>query len=132
MNFRKPEFILTLIAGITGVIAGVTGIVGGGIMSALLESPEVVSEAGLYGSEAEQLAGTSGLVVILAGVALIIGIALFIFAFFIKKNALVFGILTLALGIIGFFLLNFLWVVPGILAVIAGIMCLARKTPNTF
>ncbi|PZF91366.1 hypothetical protein C1903_00500 [Listeria ivanovii] len=127
MNFRKPEFILTLIAGITGVIAGITG-----IMSALLDSPEVVSEAGIYGSEAEKLANASGMVVVLAVFALVIGIALFVFAFLIKKNVKVFGILTLVLGVAGFFLIQFLWVVPGILAIIAGIMCLARKDPAAF
>ncbi|AHI55251.1 DUF4064 domain-containing protein [Listeria ivanovii] len=132
MNFRKPEFILTLIAGITGVIAGITGIIGGGIMSALLDSPEVVSEAGIYGSEAEKLANASGMVVVLAVFALVIGIALFVFAFLIKKNVKVFGILTLVLGVAGFFLIQFLWVVPGILAIIAGIMCLARKDPAAF
>lgn len=33
MNPRKTEFVLTLIAGITGVIAGFTGIMGGGLMT---------------------------------------------------------------------------------------------------
>lgn len=32
MNPRKSEFVLTLIAGITGIIAGITGIAGGGLL----------------------------------------------------------------------------------------------------
>lgn len=35
MNPRKSEFVLTLIAGITGIIAGITGIAGGGLLAAL-------------------------------------------------------------------------------------------------
>ncbi|PZG46357.1 hypothetical protein C2D66_10560 [Listeria ivanovii] len=132
MNPRKTEFVLTLIAGITGVIAGITGIIGGGIMSAVFSSPELTSEAGLYDTDVDALASAGGLVVIFAVLALVIGIALFIFAFLIKKNAKVFGILTLIFGVVGFFLIGFLWVVSGILAIIAGIMCLARKVPAAF
>ncbi|EFS00921.1 DUF4064 domain-containing protein [Listeria seeligeri] len=132
MNPRKTEFILTLIAGITGVIAGITGIISGGVMSAVFSSPEVTSQAGEYSAEVEAAASAGGSVVIVAILALVIGVALFIFAFLLKKNAKVFGILTLVLGVVGFFLIYFLWIVPGILAIIAGIMCLARKVPDFY
>ncbi len=64
---------------------------------------------------------------ILSIVTLVLGIALIVFAVLIKRNAKLFGILTLVAGAIGFFLVGLLWIVPGILAIIAGIMCLARK-----
>ncbi|EHC6545827.1 DUF4064 domain-containing protein, partial [Listeria monocytogenes] len=83
--------------------------------------------AAMTTADTEALAAMGGLTVILSGVALVIGIALIIFAVLIKRNAKVFGILTLVAGIGGFFLVNLLWIVPGVLAVIAGIMCLARK-----
>lgn len=132
MNPRKTEFVLTLIAGITGVIAGFTGIMGGGLMTAALSSSELTSEAGIYGSDVDAIVSASGIMVVVASFALIIGVVLFIFAFLIKKNAKVFGILTLILGVVGFFLVGLLWIVPGILAIIAGIMCLARKVPDFY
>ncbi|MBC1522338.1 DUF4064 domain-containing protein [Listeria aquatica] len=127
MNPRKAEFVLTLIAGITGIIAGLFGILGGGLIGVISQSSEFTTNAAYDTSDMDILAATSGMVVILAILALIVGILLFIFSFFIKKNAKLWGILTLILGVIGFFLVGFLWVVPGVLAVIAGIMCLARK-----
>ncbi|WP_167630651.1 DUF4064 domain-containing protein [Listeria valentina] len=127
MNPRKAEFVLTLIAGITGIIAGLFGILGGGILGAASQSSEFATSTAYNTSDMEILAATSGMVVILAIFALVAGILLLIFSFFIKKNAKLWGILTLILGVIGFFLVGFLWIVPGVLAVIAGIMCLARK-----
>ncbi|RDX01254.1 DUF4064 domain-containing protein [Listeria kieliensis] len=127
MNPRKAEFVLTLIAGITGIIAGLFGILGGGLLGAVSQSPEIANNAAVDTSDMEILAATGGMVVIMALLALVVGILLLIFSFFIKKNAKLWGILTLILGVIGFFLIGFLWIVPGVLAVIAGIMCLARK-----
>ncbi|EFR91539.1 conserved hypothetical protein, partial [Listeria innocua FSL S4-378] len=77
--------------------------------------------------DTEALAAAGGFAVILSAIALVIGIALIVFAVLIKRNAKVFGILTLVAGVGGFFLVSLLWIVPGVLAVIAGIMCLARK-----
>ncbi|MHC5251583.1 DUF4064 domain-containing protein [Listeria kieliensis] len=127
MNPRKTEFVLTLIAGITGIIAGLFGILGGGLLGAASQSSELANSAAVDTSDMEILAATGGMVVIMALLALVVGILLLIFSFFIKKNAKLWGILTLILGVIGFFLIGFLWIVPGVLAVIAGIMCLARK-----
>lgn len=127
MNPRKTEFVLTLIAGITGIIAGLFGILGGGLIGAVSQSSEIANNAAVDTSDMEILAATSGMVVIMALLALVVGILLLIFSFFIKKNAKLWGILTLILGVVGFFLIGFLWIVPGVLAVIAGIMCLARK-----
>ncbi|EGA8664144.1 DUF4064 domain-containing protein [Listeria monocytogenes] len=122
MNPRKSEFVLTLIAGITGIIAGITGIAGGGLLAALSGSEEL--------SNATAMTAAGGLTVIFSIIALVLGIALIVFAVLIKRNAKVFGILTLVAGVVGFFLVGLLWIVPGVLAVIAGIMCLARKVPT--
>ncbi|MCD2224083.1 DUF4064 domain-containing protein [Listeria cossartiae] len=128
MNPRKPEFILTLIAGITGTIAGITAILGASFLTSIMGSEEISYAAYASGTE-DAMFATSGLFIAIAVITLIIGIALIVFAVFIKRNALVFGILTIIAGVVGFFFANFLWVVPGILAIIAGIMCLARKVP---
>lgn len=129
MNPRKSEFVLTLIAGITGIIAGITGIAGGGLLAALSGSEEL-SNATATAADSEALAAAGGLTVIFSIIALVLGIALIVFAVLIKRNAKVFGILTLVAGVVGFFLVGLLWIVPGVLAVIAGIMCLARKVPT--
>ncbi|TYV00342.1 DUF4064 domain-containing protein [Listeria monocytogenes] len=127
MNPRKTEFILALIAGITGVIAGITGIASGAIVAASSESGELANAASLINTDSEALAAAGGLTVIFSIIALVLGIALIVFAVLIKRNAKLFGILTLVAGAVGFFLVGLLWIVPGVLAIIAGIMCLARK-----
>ncbi|EBF5152436.1 DUF4064 domain-containing protein [Listeria monocytogenes] len=127
MNPRKTEFILALIAGITGVIAGITGIASGAIVAASSESGELANAASLINTDSEALAAAGGLTVIFSIIALVLGIALIVFAVLIKRNAKLFGILTLVAGAVGFFLAGLLWIVPGVLAIIAGIMCLARK-----
>ncbi|MBC2137634.1 DUF4064 domain-containing protein [Listeria innocua] len=127
MNPRKTEFVLTLIAGITGVIAGITGIASGVIVAASSESGELANAASLINTDSEALAAAGGLTVIFSIIALVLGIALLVFAVLIKRNAKLFGILTLVAGAVGFFLVGLLWIVPGVLAIIAGIMCLARK-----
>ncbi|MBC2140567.1 DUF4064 domain-containing protein [Listeria innocua] len=127
MNPRKTEFVLTLIAGITGIIAGITGIASGVIVAASSESGELANAASLINTDSEALAAAGGLTVIFSIIALVLGIALLVFAVLIKRNAKLFGILTLVVGAVGFFLVGLLWIVPGVLAIIAGIMCLARK-----
>ncbi|MCD7559828.1 DUF4064 domain-containing protein [Listeria monocytogenes] len=130
MNPRKSEFVLTLIAGITGIIAGITGIAGGGLLAALSGSEELSNATAMTAADSEALAAAGGLTVIFSIIALVLGIALIVFAVLIKRNAKVFGILTLVAGVVGFFLVGLLWIVPGVLAVISGIMCLARKVPS--
>lgn len=130
MNPRKSEFVLTLIAGITGIIAGITGIAGGGLLAAFSGSEELSNAASLTTADSEALAAAGGLTVVFSVIALVVGIALIIFAVLIKRNAKLFGILTLVSGVGGFLLVGLLWIVPGILAIIAGIMCLARKVPT--
>ncbi|MBC1339361.1 DUF4064 domain-containing protein [Listeria innocua] len=127
MNPRKTEFVLTLIAGITGIIAGITGIASGGILAAFSGSEELSNATSMTATDSEVLVAAGGFAIIFSIIALVLGIALLVFAVLIKRNAKVFGILTLVVGAVGFFLVGLLWIVPGVLAIIAGIMCLARK-----
>ncbi|MBC1385596.1 DUF4064 domain-containing protein [Listeria innocua] len=127
MNPRKIEFILALIAGITGIIAGITGIASGGILAAFSGSEELSNATSMTTTDSEVLVAAGGFAIIFSIIALVLGIALIVFAVLIKRNAKVFGILTLVVGAVGFFLVGLLWIVPGVLAIIAGIMCLARK-----
>ncbi|EHK4067714.1 DUF4064 domain-containing protein [Listeria monocytogenes] len=127
MNPRKTEFVLTLIAGITGIIAGITGIASGGILAAFSGSEELSNATSMTATDSEVLVAAGGFAIIFSIIALVLGIALLVFAVLIKRNAKVFGILTLVVGAVGFFLVGLLWIVPGVLAIIAGVMCLARK-----
>ncbi|HAO6015970.1 DUF4064 domain-containing protein [Listeria innocua] len=127
MNLRKTEFVLTLIAGITGIIAGITGIASGGILAAFSGSEELSNATSMTATDSEVLVAAGGFAIIFSIIALVLGIALLVFAVLIKRNAKVFGILTLVVGAVGFFLVGLLWIVPGVLAIIAGVMCLARK-----
>ncbi|TYV00437.1 DUF4064 domain-containing protein [Listeria monocytogenes] len=127
MNLRKTEFVLTLIAGITGIIAGITGIASGGILAAFSGSEELSNATSMTATDSEVLVAAGGFAIIFSIIALVLGIALLVFAVLIKRNAKVFGILTLVAGAVGFFLVGLLWIVPGVLAIIAGVMCLARK-----
>ncbi|MBC1353856.1 DUF4064 domain-containing protein [Listeria innocua] len=127
MNPRKIEFILALVAGITGVIAGITGIASGGILAAFSGSEELSNATSMTAADSEALVAAGDFAIIFSIIALVLGIALIVFAVLIKRNAKVFGILTLVVGAVGFFLVGLLWIVPGVLAIIASIMCLARK-----
>ncbi|MBC1353772.1 DUF4064 domain-containing protein [Listeria innocua] len=127
MNPRKTEFILALIAGITGVIAGITGIASGGILAAFSGSEELSNATSMTAADSEELVAAGGFAIIFSIIVLVLGIALIVFAVLIKRNAKLFGILTLVAGAVGFFLAGLLWIVPGVLAIIVGIMCLARK-----
>ncbi len=60
MNPRKTEFILTLIAGITGVIAGITGIASGGILAAFSGSEELSDTTSMTTADSEALVVAGG------------------------------------------------------------------------
>ncbi|TYV30617.1 DUF4064 domain-containing protein, partial [Listeria monocytogenes] len=104
MNPRKTEFILALIAGITGVIAGITGIASGGILAAFSGSEELSNAASMTAADSEALVAAGGFAIIFSIIVLVLGIALIVFAVLIKRNAKLFGILTLVAGAVGFFL----------------------------
>lgn len=125
MNPRKPEFILTLISGITGILVSLFSLVVGIFMT----SPEVMKEISASTEDLETLSSLGGNITLLASIALVISLSLFILAFFLKKNQhfVAFGIALLILSIVPFFLLTFVWLLPGILGIIAAIMLFVRK-----
>lgn len=127
MNPRKPEFILTLIGGITGIIAAITGMIGASASKMIGNSTDMQSSLEMSSSDIQQFDSIGSKLMILAVIALIVAIILFVLSFQIKKNAKMFGIIILILSVAGFFLLQFLWIVPGVLGIVAGILCLARK-----
>lgn len=127
MNPRKPEFILTLIGGITGIIAAITGMIGASASKMIGNSTDMQSNLEMSSSDIQQFDSIGSKLMILAVISLIVAIILFVLSFQIKKNAKMFGIIILILSVAGFFLLQFLWIVPGVLGIIAGILCLARK-----
>ena len=73
---------------------------------------------------------TLGNVVLFGGITLVFSIMIFIIGFLVRKNqkTVVYGISLLILSIIPFFLLTLLWVIPGVLGIIAGLMLLIRKS----
>ncbi|WP_376740242.1 DUF4064 domain-containing protein [Listeria innocua] len=101
MNPRKTAFFLTLLAGITGTIVGLTALLSAWFLTAISDN----SAAELNGLDA----ATGGMVVVLAAITLVIGLILIIFAVLMKRNAKLFGILTLAAGVVGFFLMGLLF-----------------------
>lgn len=127
VNPRKPEFVLTLIAGITGFIAGLTGMLGAGASKLIGTSSQTQQDLDLSSSDLQKIDSVGSTLIVLSIIALIVAVVLFVLSFQIKKNAKVYGIVILILSVIGFFLLKLLWIVPGVLGIIAGIMCLARK-----
>lgn len=125
MNPRKPEFILTLISGITGILVSLFSLVVGIFMT----SPEVMKEVSASTEDLETLSSLGGNITLFASIALVLSLSLFILAFFLKKNQhiVAFGIALLILSIVPFFLLTFVWLLPGILGIIAAIMLFVRK-----
>lgn len=127
MNKRKAAFVLALISGITGSLVSLLAL-GGGLFFSSIDSSTLIN-AELTAEDAEMLTSMSGKVVVLAGIALIFSVIIFIMAFLLRKTVKtrICGISLLILSIIPFFLLIILWVIPGILGVISGIMLLVRK-----
>ncbi|HFM6977191.1 TPA: hypothetical protein ACG9FG_003039, partial [Enterococcus faecium] len=78
----------------------------------------------------DMLVNLSGNVVLFGGITLVFSIMIFIIGFLVRKNqkTVVYGISLLILSIIPFFLLTLLWVIPGVLGIIAGLMLLIRKS----
>ncbi|PEH49223.1 DUF4064 domain-containing protein [Enterococcus faecium] len=128
MNKRKTEFILILISGITGILCSLLALMGGMFLSSIdlttLNTTELTSK------DIDMLVNLSGNVVLFGGITLVFSIMIFIIGFLVRKNqkTVVYGISLLILSIIPFFLLTLLWVIPGVLGIIAGLMLLIRKS----
>ncbi|NSN06880.1 DUF4064 domain-containing protein [Enterococcus faecalis] len=125
MNPRKTELILTLISGITGILISLFSLAVGLFMS----SPDAMKEATVSTEDINTFSNLGGNIILLASIALIISVVLFILAFFLKKNqhTVAFGLALLILSIVPFFLLTFAWLLPGILGIIPAIMLFVRR-----
>lgn len=128
MNKRKTEFILILISGITGILCSLLTLMGGMFLSSIDSTTLNTTE--LTSKDIDMLVNLSGNVVLFGGITLVFSIMIFIIGFLVRKNqkTVVYGISLLILSIIPFFLLTLLWVIPGVLGIIAGLMLLIRKS----
>lgn len=128
MNKRKTEFILILISGITGILRSLLALMGGMFLSSIDSTTLNTTE--LTSKDIDMLVNLSGNVVLFGGITLVFSIMIFIIGFLVRKNqkTVVYGISLLILSIIPFFLLTLLWVIPGVLGIIAGLMLLIRKS----
>ena len=128
MNKRKTEFILILISGITGILCSLLALMGGMFLSSIDSTTLNTTE--LTSKDIDMLVNLSGNVVLFGGITLVFSIMIFIIGFLVRKNqeTVVYGISLLILSIIPFFLLTLLWVIPGVLGIIAGLMLLIRKS----
>ncbi|EOY5022491.1 DUF4064 domain-containing protein [Enterococcus faecium] len=128
MNKRKAEFILILISGITGILCSLLALMGGMFLSSIDSTTLNTTE--LTSKDIDMLVNLSGNVVLFGGITLVFSIMIFIIGFLVRKNqkTVVYGISLLILSIIPFFLLTLLWVIPGVLGIIAGLMLLIRKS----
>ncbi|HGF7581034.1 TPA: DUF4064 domain-containing protein [Enterococcus faecium] len=128
MNKRKTEFILILISGITGILCSLLALMGGMFLSSIDSTTLNTTE--LTSKDIDMLVNLSGNVVLFRGITLVFSIMIFIIGFLVRKNqkTVVYGISLLILSIIPFFLLTLLWVIPGVLGIIAGLMLLIRKS----
>ncbi|HAZ0792190.1 TPA: DUF4064 domain-containing protein [Enterococcus faecium] len=128
MNKRKTEFILILISGITGILCSLLALMGGMFLSSIDSTTLNTTE--LTSKDIDMLVNLSGNVVLFGGITLVFSIMIFIIGFLVRKNqkTVVYGISLLILSIIPFFLLTLLWVIPGDLGIIAGLMLLIRKS----
>ncbi|HAP8550517.1 TPA: DUF4064 domain-containing protein, partial [Enterococcus faecium] len=124
MNKRKTEFILILISGITGILCSLLALMGGMFLSSIDSTTLNTTE--LTSKDIDMLVNLSGNVVLFGGITLVFSIMIFIIGFLVRKNqkTVVYGISLLILSIIPFFLLTLLWVIPGVLGIIAGLMLL--------
>ncbi|HHC8504658.1 TPA: DUF4064 domain-containing protein [Enterococcus faecium] len=128
MNKRKTEFILILISGIAGILCSLLALMGGMFLSSIDSTTLNTTE--LTSKDIDMLVNLSGNVVLFGGITLVFSIMIFIIGFLVRKNqkTVVYGISLLILSIIPFFLLTLLWVIPGVLGIIAGLMLLIRKS----
>jgi hypothetical protein len=108
---RTTEFVLALIGGIFGLLLSLSYVLFGGV--GLVSGVE----------EAQQ----GGMVITVAGILLLIGtVASMILSkpSQIQKHHKWSGGVTLATGILGFFVAFFLWLIPGVLLIISGALSL--------
>jgi hypothetical protein len=109
---RTAEFVVGLIGGILGILAGLSGVFFGAVATAFeVDGGSMVS-------------GASWIAVALSVLGLI-GAAV------VKNKTMLGSILMLIAAIGGFICISFLYILPGVLLLIAGIMGLVRKDRST-
>ena len=108
---RTTEFVLGLIGGIFGILSGITALLVGGVFGAF---------------------NASGSGTIMGGgiVAIIVSIVGIVSGIIAKSKAKLGGILMLLSGIIGFISIFVFYILPGVLLIIGGIMCLVKKSKS--
>lgn len=112
---RRAEFVLGIIAGIIGILSGIfEGLIGGmlGVMS-------VTPMMGIANYFLEK----SGTILVILSVLGIVG------AILANSNNVLAGIFMLIAAVGGFLIAMFVYMLPAVLFVIAGLMCLLR-TPK--
>ena len=105
---RTAEFVLGLIGGIFGIIGAIMGILMGGAMSAL-------------GADSGSSISSSAIIALLVAILGIVG------AILAKNKTKLAGIFMVVSAVVGFICIFVFYILPGILLIIAGIMCLVRK-----
>jgi Na+/H+ antiporter NhaB len=121
---RTSEFVLGLIGGIFGAGLALLTIAGG------VFGQELVEMAG----EAEALEGVDTSMLTALGVLLLLlSVAAIVFSIpaVIRKNHILSGIIQLIAAVGGFLIVTFLWVVPGLLMIISGILCFRKPKPTS-
>ncbi|AQY50571.1 DUF4064 domain-containing protein [Paenilisteria weihenstephanensis] len=117
MMSRKIELILGLIGSIVGLIAGFWIINYGNDLTNYIQTFTYLS--GTFGDEV----ATLGWVTVVASALALVASLL------IKKNPRGWGVLLVLIGILMFFVVGQIWIVSGILLILAGLMGIFR-VPN--
>lgn len=105
---RTTEFVLGLIGGIFGIISSLMAMFIGGAATA-------------FGSSHGSTITGSALIALIVSILGIVGSVLS------SKQTMLAGIFLIAAAIIGFICIFMFYILPGILLLIGGIMCFARK-----
>ncbi|MBC1603903.1 DUF4064 domain-containing protein [Paenilisteria rocourtiae] len=116
---RTAEFVLGLVGGITGVIASITATIFGFF---IIGVAAIVPEDTFQGLFSVGMMAAGVLVFFMSVFAIVA-------ACLIKANPKLWGIMLIIVGGVGFILIQLLWIVPGVLLLISGIMCVSRKPP---
>lgn len=103
---RTPELVLGIIGGVLGLIVGVFTVLLGGLQASFGGGGEVTQ----FYAWATLLFATIGVIAV----------------FFVASRTKLAGLLLIISGVGGLLLLQTIYVVPGVLLIVAGIMCLAR------
>lgn len=117
---RTSEFVLGLIGGILGACLAILMIFGAYISSTLVDF--------------EQFSAINSNIILIEGILLLLlsgASILYSMPSRIQKNHVLSGVIHLITGILGFCLTFILWLLPGILLIISGALCLRKSRTKT-